>query len=283
MIIDVHTHIFPPDIISGKELFLAGEPEFALLYAPAASKMASAEILIQSMDENNIDFSVVFGFPWRNAQTLARHNDYVLEAAARYPDRLIPLACIDLCSPTCAAQAEKMLCAGARGLGELAVYCAGENMDRVIDNFKQIGALCRQKEAVLLLHANEPIGHQYPGKAPHGLAFYYAMAKAAQGATLIFAHWGGGLIFYELLKKQAPATFANIYYDTAASPYVYKTVIYSTAARAVGAGRILFGSDYPLLSPKRYFCEMEQAGLEQKEIDAIAGQNAAAIFKIAPA
>jgi predicted TIM-barrel fold metal-dependent hydrolase len=283
LIIDVHTHIFPPDIIAEKELLLAGEPEFALLYSSPTAKMASAEMLIQSMDENNIDFSAVFGFPWRNAQTLARHNDYVLEAAARYPDRLIPLACLDLCSPTCAAQAEKMLCAGARGLGELAVYCAGENMDRIIDNFKQIGALCRQKEVVLLVHANEPIGHQYPGKAPYGLDFYYAMAKAAAGATLIFAHWGGGLIFYELLKKQAPGTFANIYYDTAASPYVYKADIYRSAARAVGADRILLGSDYPLLSPKRYFSEMKQAGLEQHEIDSIGGQNAARIFKIATA
>ncbi len=283
MIIDVHTHIFPPDIIANKELFLAGEPEFALLYAPGASKMATAEILIQSMDENNIDFSVVFGFPWRNGQTLARHNDYVLEAAARHPGRLIPLACLDLCSPTCAAQAEKMLCAGARGLGELAVYSAGENMDRVIDNFKQIGVHCRQKEAVLLVHANEPIGHQYPGKAPYGIDFYYAMAKALEGVTLIFAHWGGGLIFYELLKKQAPGAFANIYYDTAASPYVYKTQIYRAAARAVGAERILLGSDYPLLSPKRYFSEMEQAGLTQQEIESIGGQNAAKIFKIAAA
>jgi uncharacterized protein len=280
LILDVHTHIFPPDIIAGRELFFQDEPEFQLLYGPAASKMATAELLVQAMDENGIDLSVVFGFPWRNAQTLARHNDYVLEAAARFPARLIPMACLDLLSDSCGAQAEKMIAAGARGLGELAVYSAGGNMDRVIDNFKQIAALCRRKEIALLLHANEPVGHQYPGKAPYGLDFYYAMAKAAAGATLIFAHWGGGLIFYELLKKQAPAEFANIFYDTAASPYVYRADIYRAAVQAVGASRILLGSDYPLLSPKRYFAEMNQAGLGQTEMEAICGANAAGIFHI---
>ncbi|MDR3568558.1 MAG: amidohydrolase family protein [Syntrophobacteraceae bacterium] len=280
MIIDVHTHIFPPDIITAKERLLAGEPEFELLYGPPASKMVSAELLVRSMDENGVDRSVVFGFPWRSAQTRARHNDYVLDAGARFSDRLIPMACLDLLSNACCAEAEKMISAGACGLGELAVYSAGGNMDRVLDNFKQIGALCREKEIPLLVHANEPIGHQYPGKAPQGLDFYYDLAKAAAGATLIFAHWGGGLIFFELLKKQPPAEFANIFYDTAASPYVYKSDIYRAASQAIGAGRILFGSDYPLISPKRYFAEMSQSGLAPSDIASICGENAARIFHI---
>ncbi len=280
MIIDVHTHIFPPEIITGKELFFDGEPEFGLLYGPAASKMASAEVLIEAMEENGIDISVAFGFPWRNPETLARHNDYVLEAAARFPGRILAMACLDLFSPACAKEAEKMISAGARGLGELAIYSASGNMDRVMDNFKQIAALCRQKEVSLLVHANEPIGHQYPGKAPYGLDLYHDMAKAAAGATLIFAHWGGGLIFFELLKKQPPAEYANIFYDTAASPYVYRADIYRAAAQAAGAGRILFGSDYPLLSPKRYFAEMDKSGLARQEIDSIRGENAARIFGV---
>ena len=240
--------------------------------------MVSAELLVRSMDENSIDQSVVFGFPWRSPETLARHNHYVLEAAAKFPGRLIPMACLDLLSSACAAEAEKMISAGVRGLGELAVYSAGGNMDRVIDNFKQIAALCREKQLALLVHANEPVGHQYPGKAPYGLDFYYSMARAAAGATLIFAHWGGGLLFFELLKKQAPSEFANIFYDTAASPYVYRSDIYRAAAQAVGAGRILFGSDYPLLSPRRYFAEIQQSGLAQADIDLIRGENAARIF-----
>jgi predicted TIM-barrel fold metal-dependent hydrolase len=242
--------------------------------------MASAEMLIQSMDENGIDRSVVFGFPWRTAELLARHNDYVLDAAARFPDRLLPLACLDLFSQRCVEMAEKVLLDGVRGFGELAVYTASGNMDRVLDNFKQIAVLCREKDLVLLAHANEPVGHEYPGKAPFGLDFYYDMARTAAGATLILAHWGGGLLFFELLKKNDPGLFANIYYDTAASPFVYRSDIYRVATQVAGPNRILFGSDYPLISPKRYFEEMKQSGLPDLEIDYISGKNAARIFRV---
>ncbi len=232
------------------------------------------------MDENLIDRSVVFGFPWRNPELLARHNGYVLEAAARFPNRLLPMACLDLFSTRCVQEAEKLLPCGVRGFGELAVYTAGGNMGRVLDNFKEIAALCCEKDLVLLAHANEPVGHQYPGKAPFGLDLYYNMAKAAAGAKLILAHWGGGLFFFELLKTQAPRLLTDIYYDTAASPFVYTNSIYKVAIQVAGPGKILFGSDYPLLSPKRYFTELSQAGLSKPDIDAICGENAARIFRI---
>ncbi len=280
MIIDVHTHIFPPDIIAGRHLFFSDEPEFKILYGPPGSKMAPAEALIRSMDENQIDRSVVFGFPWRTPELLARHNDYVVEAAARFPDRLLPMACLDLFSPRCIQEAEKLVFCGIRGFGELAVYTADANMGRVLDNFKKIAALCREKDLVILAHANEPVGRAYPGKAPFGLDFYYNMAKAAAGAKLILAHWGGGLLFFELLKAQAPRLLTDIYYDTAASPFVYSNDIYKVAIRVAGHGKILFGSDYPLLPPQRYFTEFRQAGLSKPDIDAICGENAARIFKI---
>ena len=280
MIIDVHTHIFPPHIISGRQPFFGNEPEFAILYGPPRSKMAAAEELIQSMDENRIDRSVVFGFPWRNPELLARHNDYVLDAAARFPERLLPMACVDLLSQRCVHEAENLLSSAVRGFGELAVYTAGENMGRILDNFKEIAALCRSKDLVLLAHANEPVGHRYPGKAPFGLDFYYNMAKAAAGAKLILAHWGGGLFFFELLKSQAPRFLTDIYYDTAASPFVYCSDIYRIATQVAGHDKILFGSDYPLLSPNRYFTEFEQAGLSRPAIDAICGDNAARVFRV---
>ena len=280
MIIDAHTHIFPPDIIRGRDLFFTDEPEFKLLYGPPNSRMARAETLIQSMDENRVDLSVVFGFPWRRPELRKRHNEYVLDAAARFPGRFLPMACIDLLSQKCVKEAEKLLLDDIRGFGELAVYTAGGNMDRVLDNFKGLADLCREKDLVILAHANEPIGHLYPGKAPFGLDFYYGMAKAAAGSKLILAHWGGGLFFFELLKSQPPRQLTHIYYDTAASPFVYSDSIYGVAIRVAGCGRILFGSDYPLLSPERYFAEFERAGLSKSEIDAIAGENAANIFRI---
>ncbi|NWF56902.1 MAG: amidohydrolase family protein [Syntrophaceae bacterium] len=66
----------------------------------------------------------------------------------------------------------------------------------------------------------------------------------------------------------------RVYYDTAASPFLYRPQIYSLAARIVGPGRILWGSDFPLLSPKRYFRELAEAGLSSRARDQVLGENA---------
>jgi uncharacterized protein len=169
---------------------------------------------------------------------------------------------------------------GACGFGELAIYTAAESIAPALENFQELALLCREKELVLLAHANEPVGHSYPGKAPFGLDFYYTLAKTAETVPLIFAHWGGGLIFFELLKKETPETLKNVYYDTAASPFVYRKEIYRAATEIAGAGKILFGSDYPLISPSRYFAEIEQSGISDSDKKALLGENAARIFRI---
>jgi uncharacterized protein len=278
MVVDVHTHIFPPEVIAGRDRFFSGEPEFRLLYGSPKSKMASVQDLVDSMDENCVDYSVVFGFPWRSDALLDRHNDYVLESAARYPDRLVGLACLDLFSQDCVFQAQRRLREGVAGFGELAIYSTGGDLGLALKNIEHLAALCRENMAVLLVHANEPVGHQYPGKAPFGLELYYSIARAAAGAHLILAHWGGGLFFYELLRKEAPEILANVYYDTAASPFLYSRNIYAAASLTAGDDKILFGSDYPLISPTRYFEEMREAGLTMAQISAICGGNAARLL-----
>jgi predicted TIM-barrel fold metal-dependent hydrolase len=66
--------------------------------------------------------------------------------------------------------------------------------------------------------------------------------------------------------------FRNVYYDTAATPFLYSNAIYR-AALALGLGeKILFGSDYPLLPQSRYLPQL--IGLSQLERDRILGGNA---------
>jgi predicted TIM-barrel fold metal-dependent hydrolase len=67
---------------------------------------------------------------------------------------------------------------------------------------------------------------------------------------------------------------SRVAYDTAASPFLYDPAIYSVAVQIIGARRILFGSDYPLISPERYFEEMAGAGLSQEDLAWIKGRSA---------
>lgn len=277
MLIDVHTHIFPPEIVLDRQHYFAGEPDFKLLYDSPRARLTTVEALLESMEHNGIDHAVVFGFPWQQGELAARHNAYVLEAAARYAPALIPLGCVHPLMPGSGREADRCLEQGARGLGELAIY-GSEEATKVLGCLQELVACCRAHDGVMLMHANEPVGHSYPGKAPLGLDFYYALAALAAGLPLILAHWGGGLGFYQLLKKEAPEILRNVYYDTAASPFLYKPAIYAHMAAIVGKEKILFGSDYPLLSPGRYFQEMKEAGVSSEEMSAIMGGNAARLF-----
>lgn len=280
MRIDVHTHIFPDDIVSDRDRFFDGEPVFRLLYDSPRARLTTAEGLLGVMDRDGVDCSVVFGFPWEESELAARHNDTVMEAAARHAPRLIPFGCVNPLAGGAALEADRCLANGARGLGELAVY---ESCDpgRALDAYGEVIACCRSHGSVMLVHANEAVGHMYPGKAPFNLDFYYELVRLAAGIPLILAHWGGGLCFYELLKRDGPETLAQVYYDTAASPFVYQSGIYAAMSRALPAGKILFGSDYPLLPPSRYWKELDEAGLTPEERSAIEGENAARLLGLA--
>jgi uncharacterized protein len=48
----------------------------------------------------------------------------------------------------------------------------------------------------------------------------------------------------------------------------------------VGSEKILFGSDYPLLSPKRILDQVESAGLSEDEKAGIKGNNARLLLSI---
>ena len=73
---------------------------------------------------------------------------------------------------------------------------------------------------------NEPVGHAYPGKTPNTLAQIYRMVKRFPANTIVLAHWGGGLFFFNLLRKEVKEQLRNVYFDTAASPFLYDPAVY---------------------------------------------------------
>jgi predicted TIM-barrel fold metal-dependent hydrolase len=279
MIVDAHTHIFPDDICVSRENYFQGEPAFQLLYASPKSRLVTAEDLVRTMDENGVDKSVTFGFPWKNERYFQKNNDYIIDAVQKFPDRLIGLCCVDVESPVAAKEVERCLGAGLSGVGELAFYQSGIDPEAV-DHLEPIMALCREKDAPVMIHTNEPVGHLYPGKTPNTLAQIYSVAKKFPDNRIIFAHWGGGIFFYNLLKKEVRETLKNVYYDTAASPFLYTPEIYRVAASLAGIDKILLGTDYPLIRSDRYFREMETAGLSEAQQRKISGENAARLFHL---
>jgi predicted TIM-barrel fold metal-dependent hydrolase len=231
------------------------------------------------MDKNGVDKSVIFGFPWSNTATYQSHNDYIMETVQKYPDRVMGLGCFDPADAQAAAEAERCLAGGLCGIGELAFYRSGID-ESALEQLQPVMGLCAERNLPVLIHTNEPVGHDYHGKTPITLSQIYGLIKRFADNKIVLAHWGGGLFFYSLMKKEVKESLKNVYFDTAASPYLYDPEVYQVAVKLAGIDKILFGSDYPLLAPEKYFSEMQQSGLARDQRDQICGLNAARLFNL---
>ena len=280
MIIDAHTHLFPAKIRKNREAYFSDEPAFKKLYQSPKSKLIGASEMLASMDAGRVDKSVIFGFPWKNDGLFKRHNDYISEVVSRYPDRFIGLGCFDPFSDGVAEETHRCLKeVGLSGIGELAFYQSGIADDALV-RLKPVMEICSALNFPVLIHTNEPVGHQYPGKTPNTLTQIYQLIDTYPQNKIVLAHWGGGLFFFSLLKKEVKQRLKRVLFDTAASPYLYDANVYRLAIELVGAEKILFGSDFPLLPPARYFEEMKTVGLSDEEMKQICGANAAKLFKL---
>lgn len=279
MIIDFHTHIFPSFFRDKSQISSLEEPAFKELYSSSKATLIGVKELIGSMDEEEIQRSVVFGFPWQKSENFRRHNDYIIEAVDLHPDRLTGFCCFSPLSAGGGKETDRCLRSGLAGVGELAVYESGLTSETT-ENLKEVMALCSELDAPLMLHTNEPVGHIYPGKAPMTLSQIYHFLKTYPSNRIILAHWGGGLLFYALMKKEVRDVLKNVWFDTAASPFLYTPDIYSVAKEIIGPEKILFGSDFPLIRPQRYFKDMKSAGLSPQLIRQITGTNALQLLAI---
>jgi len=279
MIIDFHTHIFPKSIRENRETYFPSEPAFKLLYDSPKSKLVGAKEIVAAMDGQGVDRSVVFGFPWKDSATFKMQNDYVMEVVTRYPERLVGLCCFDPFTKEAASEARRCIEGGLSGIGEIAFYQSGID-DTALDMLKPLMEICLDRDLVFLIHTNEPVGHLYPGKTPNTLKQIYNLVTRFPENKIVLAHWGGGIFFFNLLKKDFKDRFKNVYFDTAASPFLYDPGIYRYAVEIAGVDKILFGSDFPLLNPARYFKEFENAGLTGTQIDAVSGLNAAKLLNL---
>jgi hypothetical protein len=281
MIIDAHTHLFSPDVIADRTRYATRDSFFGFLYgSPRAYTMGAAELLA-AMDAAGVDQSVVVGWPWQNNDLCVEQNSWLIEIARQYPDRLRVLCTVQPNAGDAAIREfRRCIESGMIGAGEL--NADGQNFRLDDPGFLNLARAAIEWRAPLLLHTNEPVGHNYPGKGQLPLAAIYALVKTLPELRLVLAHWGGGYPFYELMPE-VRAVSPNIFYDTAASPLLYAPQIFRTVANIVGAEKILFGSDFPLmLYPKRhkqpemrsFLDEVRGVGFSAEELALVLGKNA---------
>ena len=280
MIIDFHTHVFPPEVREKRDEYLRRDESFRELYGSPKAAIATADELLVSMDAAGVDVSVACGFAWHDGELCVRHNDYLLEAAAQSSGRLIAFCTVQPSDKGARDELKRCASGGARGLGELRPQSQGYGL---IDS-EEADLLAWAADAydlALLFHASEPVGHRYPGKAGLPLDQLWRFIEDFPGITVIAAHWGGGLPFFALMPE-VHDVLGRCYVDTAATSLLYRPEVYARGIELVGADRILFASDFPLIAQERALEEVSDAvePIDEEARRLILGDNARGLLRL---
>ncbi|MDR2456608.1 MAG: amidohydrolase [Deltaproteobacteria bacterium] len=277
MIIDVHIHLSPPSLAADRAPWIDGEPGLEALYSDPAAKLATPDELLAELDAAKVDKALVMGFPFSKEDNARRHNEWLLEECAKRPGKLYPLAAFDPRAEWGPRLAEWFFDSGGFGLGELCVYDEGLTPS-LLNSLEILGSICRERSKTMLVHVNEPIGHQYPGKAPIEISQIFDLARRCQGVKLILAHFGGGLPFLASLRKEVREYLSLVRFDTAAMPFLFEPKALRLAVDLLGPESFLLGTDYPLLKTARYLKYFEAAGLTEAETSQVMGLAAASFL-----
>lgn len=277
MIIDFHCHVLPPQFQGRHRELAAQDATYAALFPDERGRNADVDALLRDMDATGIDRAVIMGFGWTDRTVAMVVNDYLVSAAKAHPDRISAFASVNPAWGDAAiVEARRCLDAGAIGLGELHAGTQGYDIDD-INVMEPIMTLLRDAVLPVIVHASEPVGHSYPGKGESTPEKLMRLATNFPENRIVLAHLGGGLPFYEAMPEVGEA-LKNVWYDTAALPYLYRPSSVEAAVVTSGADSILFGTDYPLLTHRRVMEHVKAARLGPGDLDAILGGNAATLL-----
>ena len=245
------------------------------MYGDPAAKMAVARELLAALDEADCDGALVAGFAFTHEPDLIEQNEYLMEAARVSGEMLVPFATVNPALPGWERVAQHAIDLGARGFGELRPH--NQRWDPLGDEGRRLCGLARDAELALLWHCSEPVGHGYPGKAG-GIAppELLTLAQDFPGLVMIAGHLGAGASFY-LQMPEIRSAIDSLYFDTAAVSLLYDEPSVARLVDLIGPERVLFGSDYPLLSPRRQI-ERLTAQLPGPVLQAVCGGNARRLF-----
>ena len=172
----------------------------------------------------------------------------------------------------CLEEIERMKKKDVSGIGELHPDSQGfdllnfELFDPIVENLVS-------NNMILNLHSSEPVGHIYNGKGSMFPGKLYSFAARYQELKIILSHLGGGLPVYYFMPE-VKKDLKNVYYDTAATDFLYEPRIVKVFCEILGSEKILFGSDYGLIKIDRAIQNIRNSKLNPVELENVLFKNA---------
>jgi predicted TIM-barrel fold metal-dependent hydrolase len=273
MIVDVHTQVFPPDVVAQRDQFIDRDEAFRAVYEDERVPIATARDLIAALDDAGIDRAVVCGFSWSDAGLCRTHSDYLLQEAASSEGRLIAFCTVHPAADGGRKEMERLAARGARGLGELRPDLQGYSL---VDSEEAdlLAWAAAAYDLTLMFHATAPdaAGRSF-------LQQFVRFAGDFPGVNVIAAYLGGALPFYALMPEVGHA-LETAYVDTAGAARLYRQDAVLRVTELVGVQRVLFGSGFPSAAPKDELSAVRAAGLDGKALGLVFGGNATTLMRL---
>ena len=252
MIIDAHTHLFPPGM----------------------DKVGSAEMLLAEMDACGVGKAIILGIYPRVS------NEFIAEQAQAHPDRLIGFASVN---PNDGQVALDMLDRCVRVFGAKGLKLHPSMQHFCADDTVLLAPLVRRVEALnipVLIHSWGWLGRDCEA-AP---ARIMTLAETFPAITFIMAHCGG-MRFMDILPLshlRRLGRLNNLYVDLSIIlfeldkspmwPFLHWTL------KSIGLDRVLLGSDFPDYSLADTLRLARSLELDRQEMNQVLGKNAARLF-----
>ena len=282
MIIDIHTHTFPPKIAVSALRKMQQNCHTALFSDGTEAGLA------ESGKRAGVGLSVVQPVA-TNPDKVSHINDFAIRANER--TRETGVMSFGGMHPDCVcmeAELERIREAGVAGIKLHPAYIAVN-----IDDPRSVAVLrkCRDLEMIVLIHAGKDVGipgaeEALPGKIRRALDRVGSM-------KMIAAHMGGWKCWQEV-KELLPET--GVYLDTAfalgemqPAPDAYRWEKedlqllredeFLGLLEAFGTDRVLFGTDSPWADPEREIRKIRNLPLSRTDVSRILGDNAERLLR----
>lgn len=261
--IDAHCHIYPEKIaakaVAGTDKFYDGINSVGT---------GTVEDMLNRGTAAGVDRFVVQSVATTPKQVKSI-NEFIALKVSEYPDRLTGLGTLHPDSEDIKGDISHLLDLGLKG-----VKLHPDIQAFKMDDYRclKIYEICEEKGLPILMHTGDSrFDYSNPNRLLPILEIY-------TGLTVVGAHLGGWSVWEEACDKCGGKP--NLYVDCCSCfPFIDSGRVLNLIRR-YGAERVLFGTDYPMWSPKKELEKLLSLGLDEKEKRYILNINAKKIFGI---
>ena len=196
-------------------------------------------------------------------------NEFIAEQVNAHPDKLIGLGTMHPESEDKEADFKELMSLGLKG-----VKLHPDIQGFKIDDYRMltIYELCEKYKLPVLMHCGDL---RYDNSNPNRIV---PIMDIYSDLILIGAHFGGYSVWDEAVKKLSK--YENFYVDTSSSLFEVDAKTARRYIDAYGVDRVMFGTDYPMWTPKEELERFMQVELSDAERQKILYDNAAKLLGI---